>query len=58
MVSASLVLRKGANGPVGGDRIALLEAINRDGSIAGGAKAVGLSYKRCLGRRPGPEQPL
>lgn len=44
-MTAGLVLRKGAHGPVGAERIALLEAIGEAGSISGAAKAVGLSYK-------------
>ena len=44
-ITAGLVLRKGALGQVGAERIALLEAIGAGGSIAAAAKAVGLSYK-------------
>lgn len=43
--SASLILRRGGLARVGLERIALLEAIARLGSISGAAKAVGLSYK-------------
>ncbi|WP_374942047.1 TOBE domain-containing protein [Sphingomonas sp.] len=43
-VHASVVLNRAA-GRVGADRIALLRAIGASGSIAAGAKAVGLSYK-------------
>ncbi|MGI9170706.1 MAG: TOBE domain-containing protein [Caulobacteraceae bacterium] len=43
--SAALVLSRGAGGPVGARRIALLEAIADHGSIAAAAKAEGLSYK-------------
>jgi molybdate transport system regulatory protein len=44
-MSASVSLQKGEAGAVGQDRIALLEAIGAHGSISGGAKAVGLSYR-------------
>lgn len=44
-VKAALVLKRGARGQVGVDRIGLLEAIRREGSINGAAKAQGLSYK-------------
>lgn len=44
-LTASLLLRRGAGLRVGAERIALLEAIDRHGSIAAAAKAVGLSYK-------------
>ncbi len=43
--SASLILRRGGLARVGLERIALLEAVARLGSISGAAKAVGLSYK-------------
>ena len=43
--SASLILKRGALARVGLERIALLEAVARLGSISGAAKAVGLSYK-------------
>jgi molybdate transport system regulatory protein len=43
-VTAGLVLKRG-RGQVGVDRIGLLEAIRREGSINGAAKAQGLSYK-------------
>ena len=43
--SASLILRRGGLARVGLERIALLEAVSRLGSISGAAKAVGLSYK-------------
>ncbi|HEY5072348.1 MAG TPA: TOBE domain-containing protein [Caulobacteraceae bacterium] len=42
---ASLTLRKGAGARVGGERLALLEAIGEHGSITVAAKAMGLSYK-------------
>lgn len=43
--SASLILKRGALARVGLERIALLEAVARLGSISAAAKAVGLSYK-------------
>jgi molybdate transport system regulatory protein len=45
MVTADLILRGRGQGQVGADRIALLEAILRAGSITAAAKVVGLSYK-------------
>ncbi len=44
-LTASLVLRRGVGGQVGAERIALLSALRRHGSISAAAKAVGLSYK-------------
>ena len=44
-VKAALVLKRGERGQVGVHRIGLLEAIRREGSINGAAKAQGLSYK-------------
>jgi molybdate transport system regulatory protein len=44
-IKAGLVLKRGERGQVGVDRIALLEAVRREGSINGAAKAQGLSYK-------------
>jgi molybdate transport system regulatory protein len=44
-VTGDLVLRKGPQGQIGGQRIALLQAIGREGSIAAAAKTTGLSYK-------------
>jgi molybdate transport system regulatory protein len=44
-VTADLVLSKGRQGQIGAQRIALLEAIGRHGSISAAAKAAGLSYK-------------
>ena len=44
-VTASLTLRKGPVGQVGGQRVALLRAIAELGSITAAAHAVGLSYK-------------
>jgi molybdate transport system regulatory protein len=44
-LTASLTLRRGPALRAGAERIALLEAIGREGSIAQAAKAVGLSYK-------------
>jgi len=38
-------LHRGANLRVGAARIALLEAVDAQGSIAAAAKTVGLSYK-------------
>jgi len=43
--SASLILKRGGLARVGLERIALLEAVARLGSISGAAKQVGLSYK-------------
>jgi len=44
-VEARLQLRKGTAARVGVDRVRLLEAVGREGSIAAAAKAVGLSYR-------------
>lgn len=44
-IEAILALRGGGRSPVGRDRIALLEAVDRHGSITKAAQAVGLSYK-------------
>src|SRR5579871_2899129 len=44
-LTASLLLRRGASLRVGAERIALLEAIGREGSLMQAAKAVGLSYR-------------
>jgi molybdate transport system regulatory protein len=44
-LTASLMLRKGTLGRVGGERIALLEAVRDKGSITSAARTVGLSYK-------------
>jgi molybdate transport system regulatory protein len=44
-LSAALVLRRGAMSRIGHERIVLVEAIAREGSISAAAKAVGLSYK-------------
>jgi molybdate transport repressor ModE-like protein len=38
-------MRKAAEAFLGGDRIALLEAIERFGSISRAAREVGISYK-------------
>ena len=43
-IRAGIVLQRSA-GRVGGDRIALLQAIRRGGSISAAAREVGLSYK-------------
>jgi molybdate transport system regulatory protein len=43
--SASLILKRGALARVGLERIALLEAVARQGSISAAARDVGLSYK-------------
>lgn len=43
--SASLILKRGALARVGLERITLLEAVARLGSISAAAKSVGLSYK-------------
>jgi molybdate transport system regulatory protein len=45
LTSAMLVLRKGARAQAGGERIALLEAIRDQSSIAAAAKVASLSYK-------------
>ncbi len=44
-VRASIMLKSDEMPAVGRDRIRLLEAVGRHGSITGGAKEVGLSYK-------------
>jgi molybdate transport system regulatory protein len=44
-VTGDLVLRKGPQGQIGAQRVALLEAIGRHGSITAAAKVAGLSYK-------------
>ncbi|WP_236848543.1 winged helix-turn-helix domain-containing protein [Cereibacter sphaeroides] len=57
-------LRAGADGRAAGtgadgaERVALLAAIGRTGSIAGGAREVGLSYKAAWDAGAGDEQPL
>ena len=47
---------EGKHSIAGRDRIRLLEAVGREGSISGAARAVGLSYKAAWdaidGRRP------
>jgi molybdate transport system regulatory protein len=45
VLSASLILRRGALARVGLERIALVEAVGERGSITAAAKALGLSYK-------------
>ncbi len=44
-LAATLALRRADRVFLGGDRIGLLEAIDRSGSISGAARAVGVSYK-------------
>jgi len=44
-IAATLSMRRADRTPVGGNRIDLLEAIDRCGSISGAARAVGISYK-------------
>jgi molybdate transport system regulatory protein len=44
-IEASVTLRRAAMSGVGRDRIRLLQAVAREGSITAGAKAVGLTYK-------------
>jgi molybdate transport system regulatory protein len=44
-VTGGVVLRRGPQRQIGAQRMALLEAIGREGSIAAAAKAAGLSYK-------------
>ena len=44
-IEASVSLKSGASSSVGRERIRLLQAVAREGSITAGAKAVGLSYK-------------
>jgi molybdate transport system regulatory protein len=44
-LTAALLLRRGAGSKIGADRIALLEAVAAEGSIAAAAKTRGLSYK-------------
>src|SRR5512141_2756630 len=44
-VAATLSLRRADNAYLGGDRIGLLEAIDRFGSITRAAREVGVSYK-------------
>ena len=44
-LSAALVLRRGATGRVGLDRIALIEAIDETGSITAAAIRLGISYR-------------
>lgn len=44
-LSASLILRRGGLARVGQERVALIEAIGRLGSISAAAKELGLSYK-------------
>lgn len=45
MIDATVSLGNGVTSPIGQDRIRLLEAVAREGSITAGAKAAGLSYK-------------
>jgi molybdate transport system regulatory protein len=45
MVTGELILRGASPGQVGAERIELLQAIAKAGSISAAAKAVGLSYK-------------
>jgi molybdate transport system regulatory protein len=45
MIDASVSLHGGGTSPVGQDRIHLLEAVAREGSISAGARVAGLSYK-------------
>jgi molybdate transport system regulatory protein len=42
---AALILRRGAGGQVGAERIALLSAIRSEGSISAAARVLGFSYK-------------
>jgi molybdate transport system regulatory protein len=42
---SNLVLSRGSTGRVGSDRIALVEAVAREGSITKAAKTLGLSYR-------------
>lgn len=44
-ISATITLRNDGPSSVNGDRIRLLEAVAREGSISAGAKAVGITYK-------------
>jgi molybdate transport system regulatory protein len=44
-IDASVTLRSEAASPVGRERIRLLEAVAREGSISAGAKAAGITYK-------------
>lgn len=44
-LNANLVLSRGRAGRVGADRIALIEAVAKDGSITSAAKRLGLSYR-------------
>lgn len=44
-VQAEVSLGSGTAAPLGRDRIRLLEALGREGSIAGAARAVGITYK-------------
>ena len=44
-IAATLSMRRADRTLVGGDRIGLLEAIDRCGSISGAAREVGISYK-------------
>ena len=43
-INASITLKRDGSS-VSGDRIRLLEAVAREGSISAGAKAVGITYK-------------
>ncbi len=44
-INASITLESGGPSSVNGDRIRLLEAVAREGSISAGARAVGITYK-------------
>lgn len=44
-INASITLRSDGPSSVNGDRIRLLEAVAREGSISAGAKEVGITYK-------------
>ena len=44
-ISSSLTVGRGRQGRIGADRIALVEAIAREGSITQAAKSLGLSYR-------------
>ncbi len=44
-IEALVTLKAESLSPVGRERIRLLEAVAREGSISAGARAVGLTYK-------------
>ena len=44
-IEALVTLKSDATAAIGRDRIRLLEAVAREGSISAGARAIGITYK-------------